>query len=468
MKVLMSLFKIQVSIIIILAISPFVSNSWGATYYIDATNGNDQNAGISRDFPLRTIQKAAGILIGGDTCIMLPGNYAERVQVVRSGSPGQMITYQAEQPGAAICRGFTINANFIRVQGFKITDTINAFEDGAGISVKGQYIELLSNIIDDVTRVGIQVWAAGGDDSPTTSNCTIKGNRISRCGLAGIEIYGRNHLVEGNDISHVWQYPPKWINPPSYADADGIHFFGSGHTIRKNRIHDISLKDPENINPHIDCFQTYGPAYNILFEQNFCDNRDDGMQGFMIEGTNSPVENLTVRNNVFIVFRGLNVWNVANTKIINNTFKADLTYTKGSAYGIELHNSPNSTVINNLFYDVGRHTYPYLYKDTASNIGTIVRSNSHFISDGSPPAGSPYPNDLWQVDPKFENILSNDFHLTSTSPDVDVGQTIVELLTDFDGTPRPTGSFYDIGAFEYNGTTFQNKIPYSPSILRIL
>ena len=65
-------------------------------------------------------------------------------------------------------------------------------------------------------------------------------------------------------------------------DADGIRFFGSGLIIRRNRIYDITLNDPENIGLHIDCFQTWGPAYQITFEQNFCENLNDGMQEFMI------------------------------------------------------------------------------------------------------------------------------------------------------------------------------------------
>ena len=68
---------------------------------------------------------------------------------------------------------------------------------------------------------------------------------------------GQNNLVERNEIWATIQYHPDWPNPPSWVDADGIHFHGGGHVFRKNYIHDISYSQPENVNPHVDCFQTF-------------------------------------------------------------------------------------------------------------------------------------------------------------------------------------------------------------------
>ena len=166
------------------------------------------------------------------------------VYVRRSGASGQPIIYQAE--GTVVCRGFTVQASYIHIVGFEITDTVNNWEDGDGVHSAGKYNEIRSNYIHDVTRIGIQIFSPS-PDSPEGSNCVVRGNRIVRAGLAGIEIYGQNHLVESNEISHTLQYPVKWTNPPDWADADGLHFFGSGHIIRKNFIHDITLNDPENI-----------------------------------------------------------------------------------------------------------------------------------------------------------------------------------------------------------------------------
>jgi len=445
---------------VLLVVFTIASTGWAATYYV-ATNGNDSNTGTSRDTPLKTIQKAADKMVPGDTCLVLPGSYNERVQITRSGASGQPIVYQAEG-SSVITQGFTITADYIQIIGFEITDTINDWRDGAGIHLEGKYGEVKSNYIHDVTRVGIQVWSSE-KDSPNTSNCTISGNRIVKAGLSGIDIYGRNHLVENNDISRTLQYPAKLTNPPTWVDADGMRFFGSGHTILKNRIHDILMSDPENKDPHIDCFQTWGPAYNIVFEQNFCDNPNDEMQGFMISETDSPVQNLVVKNNVIKAFRPLNVFNCENIVIVNNSFKSELSYKGASGYGIELHNSPNAKVKNNLFYDVGRHSYPYLFKDSASEAGLDAGYNCHFISDGTAPAGTPWSNDLWQVDPKVVNVSVNDFRLQSGSPLINAGANLSEVANDYDGISRPQGAGIDIGAFE-----FSSPKPSPPQGLRVL
>jgi hypothetical protein len=51
------------------------------------------------------------------------------------------------------------------------------------------------------------------------------------------------------------------------------------------------------------------------------------------------------------------------------------------------------------------------------------------------------------VDPKFVNLLTSDYHLSPMSPAID--QLSSGPAFDFEGDPRPQGSGYDIGADEY-------------------
>jgi hypothetical protein len=49
----------------------------------------------------------------------------------------------------------------------------------------------------------------------------------------------------------------------------------------------------------------------------------------------------------------------------------------------------------------------------------------------------------------FVNASAFDFRLQSGSPAINAGQTLAQVLADFNGRARPQGAAYDIGAFEY-------------------
>jgi len=52
------------------------------------------------------------------------------------------------------------------------------------------------------------------------------------------------------------------------------------------------------------------------------------------------------------------------------------------------------------------------------------------------------------ANPGFVDPGNADFHLLSTSPAIDAGLLINYITEDFDGTPRPQGTAFDIGAYE--------------------
>jgi uncharacterized protein YjaG (DUF416 family) len=49
------------------------------------------------------------------------------------------------------------------------------------------------------------------------------------------------------------------------------------------------------------------------------------------------------------------------------------------------------------------------------------------------------------------NAAANDFQLQATSPAIDAGMALSEVLTDLKGISRPQGAGYDIGAYECQG-----------------
>lgn len=425
--------------------APIAATATG--YYVDITNGSDSNPGTSPTLAWRTIQKAANTMVAGDTVTVLAGNYAERVWITRSGASETPITYQTE--GVVTMKGFTIEADYIIVNGFDITNTPDDWEDGVGIFLEGSHGVIEDNYIHFATRGGIRIYADPAD-AASTSDCVVRNNRLYRNALAGIEIAGRNHLVEGNEIWRTIQYHPNWADPPDSVDADGIRFFGTGHIIKNNYIHDISMDDPENIDPHIDCFQTWGPAYDIVIERNFCENLNINQQGFMIEELGGPVSDLVISNNIIQTFQHLNVFDCENISIVHNTFTSDLAFASHNQRAVGLTNSPNPIIKNNIFYDIySKH----LEIDTASLPGSDIGYNNIYRSDRQPPLGDSWPHDLWDVNPMFLNVGADDFHLRWPSPCINAGDNLGSLVTeDFDENWRPQGTGYDIGAYEFTGS----------------
>jgi len=363
-----------------------------SVYYVDATSGNDNYPGTGL-LPWQTIQKAANTMVAGDTCIVRSGNYDERVSVFKSGSSDAPITYQVN--GSVINRGFSIYGDYVHIIGFEITNAFDNYKDGSGIYIDydNDFCQIEGCHIHDTTRAGVLLETG-------SSNCIVRNNRIERVWLCGVWIHGENHIIEGNDISHILSYPPGYANPPSWTDADGIHIKGTGHILRKNYVHDILRNEGgNNIGPaHIDCFQITGSTSDIVWEKNLfhINDTDDGFQGAMIEALDGPVSDLTFKNNIFISNCKLNIRGTGNVIVVNNTFIGEKGYT------VELHDCPNAKVMNNIFYDCGNHTRQYLWHDTEE--GLEVGYNLHYMSDGNEPKSTsflPRPTDIWQVNPRF-------------------------------------------------------------------
>ena len=422
--------------------------------YVDAVRGSDANPGTV-DQPWKTIQKAADTMWPGSTVLVRAGDYPARVQIRNSGNAQAPITYLAE--GEVRMNGFTILANYIAIRGFDISNTADDWKEGWGIFIEGSNCTIENNYVHFATRGGIVTWVntSVGNPSTTTMYNVIRNNRLYRNGMTGIEVQGRYNLVEGNEISGTVQKHPKASDPPGGGDANGINFHGISNIIRRNYIHDILFGIPENPDPHIDCFQTYADAWheaaqNAVIEQNLCYNLQaqslaEMGQGVMIENS----KDLIIRNNVFKNYISVYASTTnERLKIYNNTFVSTLAIPPSGMFSsIYLTNSPGTSIKNNIFYDFPTDAITLF--DGTSRQGLDVDHNVVYRSDGRRPTGSPYPNDLWGVNPKLADPANGNYKLTSGSPAIDSGRTLPDVSNDYNGATRPQGTGYDIGAFEY-------------------
>jgi hypothetical protein len=463
----------------------------GARIYYISTTGSDNNPGTEAS-PWRTIQKAANSMAAGDTVYVSAGDYStQRVTVTRSGAAGSPITYQAQ--GRVVMKGFNIAASYVTVNGFEIanTDYVSGWSrTSQGIVIEGAYNIIENNYIHDAAMIGILFLVSDGNAAAIHDNI-VRNNRLYHNQQVGIEVHGRNNLIEGNEIWGTVQCLPSLTKVedaasanngascPNYPtltwlDADGIDFFGQGHIFRHNYIHDIpfgptglnpSIGD-YNDNPHIDCFQTWSDssshetAANILFEGNRCDNAQvngtgpETGSGFMLAG---GANHLTIRNNILKVYMGIYAGGLGEADhlyIYNNIWQNDLSIKVMWPKVAQLEDTPYTIIKNNIFYDQPYMTV-YVSGDTT---GTEIAYNLAYNSDGSIPRCVQWgsfntcqsnPNhEMWGVDPQFVDPAARDYHLKSTSPAINAGSVLSDVNIDYDGISRPQGGSYDIGPFE--------------------
>ena len=453
-------------------------------YYYVAISGNDSNPGtLTR--PWRTIQKAEKSMAGGDIVYVSAGDYSsQRVNITTSGEAGLPITYQAQ--GQVIMKGFKIVANYIIINGFEIANTNYRRWDrqtSAGIYIKGANNIIENNYIHEASLEGIYLYGTTSEPTITHDNI-IRKNRLYHNEMVGIDVSGKNNLIEGNEVWRTIQCLPNLTKVEDIAtdnhgtkcpyypavpglDGDGMRFFGQGHTFRGNKIHGLILDDTIdgiNVNPtpHIDCFQTWSDtdfeaAKNITFEQNYCENLNLGMYAFMIDGGASHI---TIRNNIINAYGGINANGIGRADylyVFNNTWIDNLAYGPQGHPGAIVIAGIHSIIENNIFYDQAEYTV-LVIGDTTN---TVIDYNLAYNSDGTKPGCVKWgnfdtckptsQNDLWDINPQFANPTSGDYHLKSTSPAIEAGINLGSLvINDFEGVSRPQGTGYDIGAYENN------------------
>jgi hypothetical protein len=126
-----------------------------------------------------------------------------------------------------------------------------------------------------------------------------------------------------------------------------------------------------------------------------------------------------------------------------------------------LQNCPNSKVKNNIIYDQVSWA---IYLEGTTYAGLDIGNNCIYNSDGSIPGGTPITNDLWGINPQFVDPAHKDYHPKSSSPCIDAGATLADVTDDYDNNARPSGTAYDIGAFECTAPAIITQ-PQSQTIL---
>lgn len=399
------------------------------TLFVDGANpaASDQNPG-TKDKPWKTLAKAAAAAKAGDVVLVAEGTYDERVSPANSGEKGKLVTFLAK--GKAVTRGFVLKKDYIRVRGFTVfTEQKKGTPYEHGFDCTASGCEMLGNLLDHPNGFGANIGGAGN---------LFRGNTIRYADGIGIVLSGKDNVAEYNDVSHSIKVRA--------GDADATRFFGSGHVIRGNYLHDITHAEAPGA--HVDAFQTYdsgGPVQNILIENNFCYNL--AAQMLMAEGTKlKKSEGITLRNNVFhtVGAIAINVHGIRNMRVYNNLFIG------GQWVAIRLRDGcTGSQVYNNIVVGIDP-----VQVDASSKEGTTADYNMTSLAAGKEPNPLIGPHDIFGKTPAFVDPQKMNFHLKAGSPGAGAGMDLSQqggFSADKDGAPRPSGKGWDMGPYQGEG-----------------
>jgi len=247
------------------------------------------------------------------------------------------------------------------------------------------------------------------------------------------------------------------------------------------KVHHIRLQDSEVKNSLLVGVYV-GPDSSFNEFINLKVHHNPVSHGFYINGTNNLIEHCDVHDNGkygISVYNGYMDssadYNVVRFNKIHDNSKAEaanggLGLTSGS--GNTAHNnliwgnagsgvlvnyrSIGSRIYNNTIFNnsggVASRFGIYLGTEGGSS-GADVRNNIVYQNaDGNIVSGG-QPNVILTnnltADPLFVNPGAADFRLLSGSPAIDRGVTLLAYALDFEGTPRPLGAAFDLGAYEH-------------------
>lgn len=447
-----------IGLLVFIIAPPF---SWATNYYV-STSGSDSNIGTSTNTAWRTIQKAINTVAAGDTVNVMNGDYTGDFTINKFGTAAQPITFTGmgqtrlltnlTQADASVW----IRADYVIFKNFDVAGNIH---------IRGKYNRVENNSVHDGHyQSGISLSADSRDSADTAYN-VIKDNVISYPVGAGIYIRGHFNQIIGNDISRVQDHAPG--ETEFSDDADGIRFFGHGHYVAGNYVHDIWQTDALGL-PHIDILQTWREAYDIVFDSNIFYNPNPAGSNRIVmlerqEGT-GPVSNITWINNVFIFADDSSSFLNFNRKsgqpeitdlvVVNNTFIYDHKgANRSSDKAVSFSDITRPVFRNNLLIDATDGSGDYVELTGSALADYSVGNNAVYSTYGLNPGNYAYPNDLWRIDPLvIDDDISDgsvDLRLTSNSPLIDAVYGATYTNHDHTGVARPQGVRQDIGAYEY-------------------
>jgi len=370
--------------------------------------------------PFTTVRHAAELAAPGDSIYVMAGRYDERIGVRKSGTEGKPITLSAKPRRSAVVRGFDLQANYIRVEGFEIT----AEKPAVAVQLGGSHCEVLDNYIHEM-MVGLAgtVGKPSGDGK-TRDYSAVAHNRIAFNKVYhseyGFMLGGEDWLVENNEVDRLFMYAPG----NKYDDCDYSRFFGKGCIERYNYFHGSTSAEIRVA--HVDCLQTFTDngeiAQDLVFEYNTC---FDFHQMCMVESAThiGSVRNWTFRGNIVSANSptmsggwGPDIIQTPDVTIANNT----ISTVRWATVGLRGLESTNGQIFNNILCDAERAVV-----DGDKDFSYAKPFTEYNLTFETSPI--PEQNNLNGRNPLFVDPTKRNFRLQKGSPAIGSGKAGVTV-----------------------------------------
>ncbi|MCB0429230.1 MAG: T9SS type A sorting domain-containing protein [Flavobacteriales bacterium] len=491
----------------------WLGNAWSTTYYVNTAGSNSNsglsegNAWRTITFaagynsPVRP----------GDIVYVKAGNYgAEYVSFIQNGTSGSPITFEGytnvpgDAPDLNFSMGDALDASvmplldggnrangkigmnlagghsYIVIKNFQITNYSYGVNSGTAhhITLDNVITTSTGDINDSYSGRGIQFgsWSTAVSSYNTVRNCivvnsaaeglSINGdfNTVFNCKVycnegeigsgnnAATDYYllvdGNNNTIEAcyveriGDLAHYGHgIGAKWdcqnnyflnctavnMTEDFYVRHRGAKFntFKGCHAITGRA---FVVRDGASYNHFIDC-----RADDVKSGFRFMDTSEDG--GAQYAGRHNTFENCIINS----AYLGIHFDDYDQVSIADSNTFAYCTFNN----------------IDYLFYCGRQNANNQMISCIVANSGSLKGGSyalsfacsytNFYANKFSTPSGSGNIS----TDPLFVDEASGNFHLQPGSPCIDKGVPALNVSNDFDGTQRPYGSGYDMGAYEY-------------------
>ncbi len=336
---------------------------------------------------------------------------------------------------------------------------------------------LLGGPLQELVGGGVLSVRIVGNQDPATvaiSNLTMRNGETDESGGSFYFFYDNGNQTSSGSLS-ISNVTIESNSARTLGSGIAIWNEGSSHRldvdisdciIRDNTVPVNSGGGPAGIYIN-DIFSGIGVDVSIArcqITDNMADGGGGGVHLDVKEGDATLVNNVIARNTTLDdTGGGLYFYNEfgGSLTLTNNT----ITENEGGGLYLELLTDSsridiyNNIILNNSIFDTSVDNDGLdIYIDDPDGNEVAIKNNDFNTSvpEGfyiSNDAALSLENNLDNEDPLFADAASNDFHLTSLSPVIDMGDNAAPAVPsdDLDGLTRPVNGTVDMGAYEYQG-----------------